>query len=121
MIKMPEIKQDYYPLGGGLDLVSPAINIDPGKVIDSQNYEPAIEAGYRRIDGYERYDGRASPSSANYWILPVPIGASIAAGTSILGATSAATAVVLAVRTGYLVVGRLVGTFQVGELLLTAP
>jgi hypothetical protein len=52
-----------FPVGGGLDLVSPALSADPGRVIAALNYEPTM-SGYRRITGYERYDGRQSPASA---------------------------------------------------------
>ena len=50
-------------LSGGLNLVRPAIsrNRAPGELIGCMNYE-AREEGYRRIDGYERHDGRKAPS-----------------------------------------------------------
>ena len=50
-------------LGGGLDLTTPAIarSRTPGTLIGCLNYEARRE-GYRRIDGYERFDGRPSPS-----------------------------------------------------------
>lgn len=107
--------QDYFPLGGGLDLVSPAIAKKPGTVIDSQNYEPSINGGYRRIDGYERFDGRASPTGSDYWTLPVALSGSPSVGSTIVGATSTATAAILAVFDGYLVLAGLTGNFSVGE------
>ncbi len=55
------IQTTFYPMGGGLDLVTPAIAIQPGKAIAALNYEP-VAAGYQRLTGYERYDGRPSPS-----------------------------------------------------------
>lgn len=119
-MKMPEIRQDYYPLGGGLDLVTPAISLNPGKVIDSQNYEPAIGGGYRRISGYERFDGRASPSAAAYTMLPVMVTGTISVGNTVTGATSAATGVVLAVVSGNLVLARVSGTFTASENLTVA-
>lgn len=119
-IKFPPVKQDFYPLGGGLDLVSPAISIAPGCVIDSQNYEPAIAGGYRRIDGYERYDGRATPTAASYWVLPITLSGAVAVGNTITGATSAATGVVLGVFSGYLVCGRVAGVFAVAESITVA-
>ena len=50
-------------LSGGLNLVRDAIsrNRAPGELIGCMNYE-AREEGYRRIDGYERFDGRQAPS-----------------------------------------------------------
>lgn len=118
--KMPPVRQDFYPLGGGLDLVTPAIALNPGKVIDAQNYEPAIGGGYRRISGYERFDGRASPTAANYTMLPVTVTGTIAVGNTVTGVTSAATGVVLAVIAGYLVLARVSGTFAASESLTVA-
>lgn len=116
-INFAKVRQDYYPLGGGLDLVTQAIALHPGKVIDSQNYEPDIGGGYRRIDGNERTDGRSSPSSANYWILPAVLTSSVSIGVTVTGATSTATAIVLAVTSDYLVLGRVSGSFTSSETL----
>lgn len=111
VVKMPQVKADYYALQGGLDLVTPAISVSPGAALDAQNYEPYISGGYRRIDGYERFDGRQSPTSATYWILPFSQTGSVVVGDNIVGVTSGATAVVLAVFSTYLVLARVVGTF----------
>lgn len=54
---------EFFAFKGGLDLVSPAIGIAAGSVIASQNYEPAIDGGYARTRGYERFDGRPQPSA----------------------------------------------------------
>ena len=118
--KMPLVKSDFFALGGGMDLVTPAMSLSPGKVIDSQNYEPAIGGGYARISGYERFDGRLAPSSAPYWVLPITLTGVIAVGNTITGAVSAATGVVLAIFPGYLVCARVIGTFAVGEALTVA-
>ena len=48
----------------GLDLVTPPLMIKPGALIDGMNYELTDIAGYRRIDGYEKYDGY--PTGAIY-------------------------------------------------------
>lgn len=53
----------HFPLQGGLDLVTPPLAMPPGRMIAGENYEPH-PAGYRRIDGYERFDGRPAPSDA---------------------------------------------------------
>lgn len=117
MIKFSKTRQDFYPLGGGLDLVSPAIQIDTGKLIDCQNYEPAIGGGYRRSDGFERYSGLASPSSASYYYIPYINSGTIVVGNQIVGNTSAATGYVLGIFTNYLIIGRAVGTFINGEVI----
>ena len=60
------IRETGWKLYGGLDL-RPG-NLDryrrPGVLANGANYE-AVAEGYRRIEGYERFDGRKSPSAAN--------------------------------------------------------
>jgi hypothetical protein len=117
MIKFSKVDQHYYPLVGGLDLLTPAISVKPGRVSDSQNYEPEISGGYRRIDGFERFDGHSSPSSAAYWILPITQTGTIAVGDTITGATSGATGKVLGIFGANLVLGRVSGSFTASENL----
>ncbi|MBV8666741.1 MAG: hypothetical protein JO269_09675 [Burkholderiaceae bacterium] len=122
---MSDIKTEFFPFKGGLDLMTPPIALDPGKCFDAQNYEPVITGGYARIYGFERFDGHQSPSTASYWILPATISGTINIGDTVTGATSGATAKVLAIYVGvvgevaqnYLVVGRLSGVFVSGENL----
>lgn len=54
-------------LDGGLDLVTPPLFVEPGRLVDCLNYECVDKVGYKRIDGFERYDGAGSPSAARYW------------------------------------------------------
>lgn len=56
-------KPAYVAFQGGLDQESPAIAIPPGRVLAVKNYEVA-PSGYRRLQGYERFDGRPSPAAA---------------------------------------------------------
>lgn len=51
-------------LNRGVDLVSTPITAEPGALIDCLNYELTDISGYRRVDGYERYDG--FPNGAIY-------------------------------------------------------
>lgn len=55
-----------FPLAGGLDLVTPAVAMPPGRCIAALNYEPT-SSGYRRLGGFERFDGSPAPSDATYW------------------------------------------------------
>src|SRR4028118_401392 len=58
-----------FGLGGGMDLVTPAIAMPPGRVIAALNYEP-VAGGYKRLAGYERYDGRTVATEiTRYWII----------------------------------------------------
>lgn len=122
-------KTPYFPLGGGLDLITPAIVMQPGKVIAGRNYEP-LATGYSRMMGFERYDGRTLPSMAPYLYVIFDAGASaFVVGETITGFTSGATGKVLELATvtsgtygggnavGYVVLGQVTGTFQDNELL----
>lgn len=122
-------EQDIVVLRGGLDLVTPALQVPPGFAIAAQNYEPEAR-GYRRVQGYERFDGQPKPSEAAYYVLNFDAGqAAISAGDTVTGATSSATGVALisaVVETGsyggsdaagYLVLYNVTGTFADDENL----
>jgi hypothetical protein len=115
MNALPNVKTltQYSRFAGGLDLVSPPLTIDAGKCISINNYECNALGGYRRIDGYERFDGRPSPSAQSYYYCPCTFVATVTVGQTITGATSAATGKVLQVESNYLIIDRVTGTFQV--------
>lgn len=119
----------FFALQGGLNLVTPAIRTPSGHAIAGINYEP-VERGYRRIDGYERFDGRPKPSDASYWVLNYDAGSvTIAEGNVVTGLTSGAVGealvdMVISTGTvagsnaaGYIVLFNVVGTFQDNEAL----
>ena len=66
---MTDLIPSVVPLVQGLDLVSPKIVAPPGSMLDCKNYELVDFSGYRRIDGYERFDGRLSPSVTKFYRL----------------------------------------------------
>jgi hypothetical protein len=122
-------EQQIVVLQGGLDLVTPAMMMDPGRAIGALNVEPEAR-GYVRSEGYERYDGRLAPSAAVYDLLSLEAGtAAISSGTTVTGATSGATAKTLAAitltggsygggtATGTVPVYPLTGTFVDNEAL----
>ena len=115
--RFSEKQPDYFPLGGGLDLLTPAIAMPPGRMISAQNYEPQISGGYRRIAGYERYSGKALPSSKGYWIAAVTLSAPVATGDTITGASSSVTGIVLDQAPGFLILGAVSGAFTNGEAI----
>lgn len=43
---------NYTPFEGGLDLITPATQVKPGRLLACQNYETPIQGGYRAVDGY---------------------------------------------------------------------
>lgn len=55
-----------FPLTGGLNITTPIVAQRPGFAYVALNYELAPVSGYRRIKGYERFDGRQSPSDFEY-------------------------------------------------------
>jgi len=56
---------DYTPFGGGLDYVTSALSVPPGRLAECRNFEELFgKQGYKRMDGYERFDGRPAPSDA---------------------------------------------------------
>lgn len=59
-----------YVLAGGLDETTQALAVPKGRCIAVLNYE-STSTGYARITGYERYDGRQSPTDA-YGLAPSP-------------------------------------------------
>lgn len=122
-----------FPLRGGMNLAGVTAALKPGEATLMENFECLPEGGYRRFDGYERYDGRPEPHKATYKLIPFTIGkaAGIAVGNALTGATSAATAKVLALiitsgafvsndATGTLIVDNVVGTFAATEILNVA-
>lgn len=117
MLKLPEVKTDFYALTGGMDLETPPIVVEPGKCLDAQNYEPLTTGGYGRINGHERFDGQASPTAASYWLLSATITGAVTVGATLTGATSAATGLVLGVFGAAIVLGRVTGTFVTAENL----
>lgn len=116
-----------FALEGGLDQVTQPLAIRPGRAIQSLNYE-ALDEGYGRIGGFERFDGQTSPTDFPFHLLEFDTGTTaIQDGDALTGATSGATATVLVdadVESGSWVGGdaagmvgirSLTGSFTVGE------
>ena len=123
------VNTKYFAFGGGLDLVTPAIAMPPGRAISCLNYEPSPN-GYQRVDGFERCDGQPKPSEANYWVLSFDAGtAAFVVGDTVTGLLSGATCTILfdpviTVGTygggdaeGTVIVTAIVGTFIDNEFL----
>jgi len=124
------MRAKYFPFEGGEILTDPALSQPPGSLLYGKNYEVYPEGGYRRIDGYERYDGNTKPSESIYWILSFQTGTGDVADTDIItGATSGATGEVITSQVissgttaggdavGYYVLALVEGVFSVGENL----
>lgn len=111
----PKVNYDLIRLGGGLDQVTPTLSLPPGVVRRAANFECSITGGYTRIAGYERFDGRPSPSAANYNILVCNLTGTVAVGDTIAGLSSGATGRVIARVDSNVVITRETGTFVSGE------
>ncbi len=109
----------YWAFRGGMDQVSPSISVNPGRCRTASNMEVGSQGGLSVTQGYERFDGRPSPSGAAYSILPVTITGSYAVGNTITGATSAATGVIIAATSTYFVITKVVGTFVAEVINIT--
>lgn len=114
-----DIRTQYIQFRGGIDTATAALSVKPGNVIEAMNYEPGLLGGYKRIDGFERFDGRPSPSRATYYYLEGELASDIAAGTIVTGATSGATGVAIRsdAAAGAVCVTKLAGAFVAGEQL----
>lgn len=103
--------------GGGWDNETPPLSVPSGFLRDAKNYECSVMGGYERVMGYERLDGRPAPSAAVAYVIDITLTGTISVGDTVTGVTSAATAVVIAVVTGYITVTKIAGTFVSGEVL----
>ena len=115
-----KIRSSSFSLKGGLNLVDTPLSIAPGMALATLNYELLSRDGYRRIDGFERYDGQQKPTDSSYWILNYDGGTSLVTeGDTIVGLTSGASSEVLSVWgdavSGYLVIAEISGTFLDNE------
>jgi hypothetical protein len=57
----PNVKPITTLLKGGLDLVTPAAQIDPGRMTHCVNYECDLEGGYSSIQGYQDFSSSGDP------------------------------------------------------------
>lgn len=51
-------------LTGGLDMETPGLSVEPGRMLSCKNYDIDSLGGYSRIEGYERFDGQPEPTDA---------------------------------------------------------
>lgn len=109
--QLPRVDYELIRLGGGLDQVTPTLAMPPGFARKAANFECSVNGGYTRIAGYERFDGRPSPSAALYTLLTCTLTSTVSVGDTIVGQSSAATGKVIAVDGASVVVTRQTGVF----------
>ena len=121
-----QTKATYYPLGGGLDVVTPVQSMNPGRVIACSNIEPWFNGGYRRIDGFERFDGQPKPSEQNFIGFEVSAVEDLVIGQIVTGAPSGAMGEIIGIyeddgARGNDMIGvtQTTGTFLINDVLTT--
>ena len=63
---MPDLSQTQpatFPLEGGLVLNKPTMAMAAGEALELQNFEPDINGGYRRINGFAKYNANIVPQT----------------------------------------------------------
>ena len=108
---MDNTRIDRFAFEGGLNTETPPLVMPAGFATEAQNFECAINGGYRRIGGYERFDGQVSPSAQFYYTLPATGIGSWVLGDTITGITSGETATVLGETTAGFLIGKASGIF----------
>ena len=53
-----------FPCQGGLVLNRSTFTMDPGQAFELENFEPDIKGGYRRINGYAKWNTNIVPQTA---------------------------------------------------------
>ena len=114
-IRTPPVRYDVFKLQGGLDLITPTLSLPPGVARDVQNFEVSTSGGYSRIAGYERYDGRTSPSSAVVTTITLSSVLGLTAGSSIKNLAGTVTGTVIAISGQNVLYTKAVGSFALGN------
>lgn len=68
---MPAVQYETVLLAGGLDQTTSSYQLAPGALRECLNFACKPNGGYYRVPGYERFDGRQSPSSPSLTITAV--------------------------------------------------
>lgn len=62
---------DTFGFDGGLNIMDSPMLVKSGQLLGCLNFEPSVNGGYRRFDGFERLDGHPSPSDTTFVSLGV--------------------------------------------------
>jgi hypothetical protein len=73
-LKPSGLQSSYFPFEGGVNLVEPALSMRAGELVAADNFEVDVRGRYRRLDGYERFDGQTLPSAITFYRIPFTIG-----------------------------------------------
>lgn len=120
MARFPKVERTFVNFDGGMDTETPPLRLESGFCYDAQNFECDINGGYSRLEGYERYDGRTSPSDAQYYTISANITGNVSDGDTMTGNTSNATGVVVNVTSNQIVMTKVTGNWANGEDIIIA-
>lgn len=116
-LKMPQVQTQYFPFVGGLDQVTPPIQMPNGALRYGVNVEIGVRGGYSTIAGYERYSGQTKPSDASYALLPVTLTGTVSVGDVVTDNAAVVSGTVIAIESPtVLVLTKITGTFPVGPI-----
>ena len=73
-LKPSGLQSSYFPFEGGVNLVEPALSMRAGELVAANNFEVDVRGRYRRLDGYERFDGQTLPSEIIFYRIPFTAG-----------------------------------------------
>ncbi len=119
-IQMPPTKTQFWSFNGGLDLVSPPLELAPSYLRSGTNVEIGINGGYSTMAGYERFSGKAKPSDAQYAVLTCVITGSVSLGDVLTDNAGTSFGTVIALPTGQAVLTLLTGSFATGNIKVGA-
>jgi len=73
-VRPSRLESTYFPFEGGVNMVDPSLSLEPGELVAADNFEIDIRGRYRRVDGYERFDGQTLPSEITFYRIPFTTG-----------------------------------------------
>lgn len=122
------VNTDAFPLDGGLDVVTPPLQVKNGVAISASNFEVDLDTGYARIGGYDRFAGGRTLSEQDIKMAVISTGKTWDdfSGMAVWGTTSKARMLLLGtINGGYALspgqtqvfVSEVKGEFIVGESL----
>jgi hypothetical protein len=117
--QLPQVSIDPIILKGGLDQITPSLLLPNGYARQSLNFECSVTGGYKRIAGYERFDGSPSPAdsadSGLHRYLTVASYTNVPVVGNTLTASGGATGVISYIDGLTIVITKSTGTWAVSE------
>ena len=122
---LPNVKTKTIMLHGGLDLESPSISVPEGFGTELMNVEPNLMGGYRKMLGYERYDGQRSPSEHSYHLVQVDDASLETVGTTFTASISGTVGYIISIDTDLNLIGwnyqpSYTGQLELGDVLINS-